>query len=1120
MTPSARFLLPVALTCLWAAAWPGFWAPVDAQRPQEPIVPPVITVPAGSAAVEQTSPGARPAAIIAVSFDGLGAGFEGPQGTAAVRNPSDNSLAVGPDHIVQTVNSKMAIFTKEGRRFDSTGRVLYGPVNTNNVFKGFGGTCEAMNNGDAVVRYDQLADRWLILMPIFRRAETRPDQPADWTEESRVYLSPPGRPGQPGPAAMLVAPPAAAAAPPGAAGADAQRGRGGQPGQAQAGSQPPSPQGPYAMCYAVSTGPDPFGPYYRYEFLRPLFPDYPRPAIWPDGYYVPTSTGDDPISDIIATQKHACVADRAKMLRGEPATEQCIVLNNVGFLNSADVDGRAAPPAGAPNVMMAAGGVQLRTQLEAAHIDTWQFHVDWSDPGKTAITGPVRIPVAPYRYLCGGQLTNCVPQPGTDRRLDAQGDKIMSRLVYRRIEDRESIVAVHSVNTSAGGGGVRWYEFRVDPQRRVSLFQQGTYAPDGLFRWMASPAMDGRGNIGIGYSFGGTPNYTGQRFAARLAGDPPGRLTLRESVLVEGEASQFAMRWEDYTQSAMDPVDDCTIWYVGDYLRKNATAYSTKIGAFRMPGCPAEGAAQASSSPRPAAAPSEPTQADRLRGAYGPFRSNNDLLSYDLDVRVDPVKRFISGTNTIRFRMLQDDTRIQLDLVANLAVDAITFGTRSLKYEREFNAVFVDFPERLKKGRVYEIAFRYSGSPAESGRFGGIAFRTDPAGRPWINTACQHIGASVWWPNKDQYRDEVEQMRLRVAIPSDLVDVSNGKFLGKTDLGDGYTRWDWHIQYPINNYGVSLNIGHYTRFTDEVDGQTLGFYCLPEHLDRARAQFAQAKTMMQAFQKYIGPYPFRKDGYKLIEVPYSGMEHQSAVTYGNRFANGYLERDWTGVGISTKFDFIIIHESAHEWFGNAVTASDVCDEWIHEAWGTYAEGIYVEHVFGKADALRYLNGYKGKVRNREPIVPPCGVNRVPPQDMYFKGALFLNTLRSVVDDDRRWWRIVRAYFDRFKHRTIATPDVVAFFNRETGRDLTPIFEQYLRHTAIPVLELKFPEAGGLVSYRWQADVRGFAMPVRVGLKEGWQTIRPTAEWQTMPTSLTKDQFEVATDLYFVTVDKQ
>jgi hypothetical protein len=340
------------------------------------------------------------------------------------------------------------------------------------------------------------------------------------------------------------------------------------------------------MCYAISVGPDPFGPYYRYEFLRPLFPDYPRPAVWIDGYYNPTSTGDNRISETIATEKHACVADRARMLKGEPATEQCLVINNVNFLNNADIDGKALPPAGAPNIMMAAGGTQLDKKLEDDVVDVWQFKVDGKDPSKTSVTGPTKIKVAPYRYLCDGQLTNCVPQPGTERRLDAQGDKIMARLVYRRVGNREMLVAVHSVNTSAGAGGVRWYEFSIDRSRNVTLRQQGTYAPDGFFRWMASPAIDKNGNIGIGYSFGGTPNFAGQRFAARLANDPPGALTLRETVLVEGEAAQTnTLRWEDYTQTAVDPSDDCTIWYVGDYLKKEAPSYSTKIGAFRMPGC-------------------------------------------------------------------------------------------------------------------------------------------------------------------------------------------------------------------------------------------------------------------------------------------------------------------------------------------------------------------------------------------------------------------------------------------------------------------------------------------------------------------------------------------------------
>jgi len=500
------------------------------------------------------------------SFDGLGAGFQGPQGTASLRNPSDNSLAVGPNHIFQIVNTRMAIFTKKGKQYDTTGKVLYGPVPTSTLFKGFGGACEAINNGDAVVRYDQVADRWLVVMPIFRRGAIRPDQPQPGRAGDPAQVSVPGQPGQPGPAVPLFVPP------PSPPEQQPQRGQGGQRNQ-------PGPQGPYSICYAISTGSDPFGSYYRYEFLRPLFPDYPRPAIWPDGYYIPTSTGDNVI------QKHACVVERAKMLKGEPASEQCVIIDDVNFLNNADIDGKELPPAGAPNIMMAAGGTQLKNDFEDDGIFAWNFHVDWRNPADTKITGPEKIAVAPYHYLCGGQLTNCVPQPGIERRLDAQGDKIMARLVYRRIGTRESLVAVHSVNTAAGGGGVRWYEFRIDAKRKIRLHQQGTYAPDGFFRWMASPAIDRLGNIGIGYSFGGTPNFAGQRFTGRRAGDPPGKLTLRETILVEGEGAQNAMRWEDYTQTAVDPSDDCTIWYVGDYLKKGETNYSSRIGAFRLPGC-------------------------------------------------------------------------------------------------------------------------------------------------------------------------------------------------------------------------------------------------------------------------------------------------------------------------------------------------------------------------------------------------------------------------------------------------------------------------------------------------------------------------------------------------------
>jgi aminopeptidase N len=515
--------------------------------------------------------------------------------------------------------------------------------------------------------------------------------------------------------------------------------------------------------------------------------------------------------------------------------------------------------------------------------------------------------------------------------------------------------------------------------------------------------------------------------------------------------------------------------------------------------------------------PPAPSRADILRGAYSQWRANNDLLSYDLDIRVDPDRKFISGKNTIRFRMLKEDTRIQLDLFANLNVDKILHNNTELKYTRELWTVYVDFPQPLKKGSVQTIEFYYSGTPQETGRFGGISFRKDPAGRHWITTACEGIGASIWWPNKDQQRDEVEQMQMHVAVPNGLMDVSNGRFMGKQDLGDGYTRWDWQISYPINNYNVSLNIGAYEHFGETLDDLAMDYYVLPENLDKARKQFAQARPMMEAFQKYFGEYPFRRDGYKLIEVPYSGMEHQSAVTYGNRFANGYLERDWTGVGVSLKFDFIIIHESGHEWFGNSITAADVSDQWIHEGWTTYAECVYVEALFGREDALKYTNGYKAKVRNQRPIITLPETNQTPGQDQYFKGALFLHTLRSVIDDDAKWWKMLRDYCQRFKYQNIMTTDVVRFYNQQSGKNLTPLFEQYLRHSALPVLELKF--ANGRVDYRWKADVKAFAMPVKVGRSAAWQTIRPTTQWQRMKTTITKDEFEVATDLYYIEVSR-
>jgi len=490
-------------------------------NPGTPPMTPPPPIPPAAVAIEQHAQGSRPAAMLIASFDGLGVGFTGPQDPKH-RAALDDSLAVGANHIVQVINGAgIAVYTKKGAKYDKTGTVLYGAVPSSTVFAGFGGPCETAHFGDVVVRYDQLADRWLYVMPIFQRIKDRPDEP-------------------------------------------------------------------WSVCYAVSKTPDPLGEYYRYEFRRKLFPDYPRPAIWPDGYYVPTSTGDTVI------QKHDCIVDRAKMLKGEAATEQCIVIDGVSFLNNADLDGTALPPRGAPNIMMAAGGAQLNGMSE--HDDKyfqddgmyyWKVHVDWQNPANTKAIGPTRIPVAPYHFLCNGQLSNCVPQPGTETRLDSQGDKLMQRLVYRNFGHHQSILAAHSIDSSPGkAGGVRWYEFRINRKGDPVLYQQSTYSPDGFYRWMPSGAMDRRGDIGIGYSFGGPPNFVGQRFAARLAHDPPGQLTLHETVLAVGEGvQQRGNRWEDYTTTVIDPSDDCTFWYIGDYFRKDAPAISTRIGAFQLPGC-------------------------------------------------------------------------------------------------------------------------------------------------------------------------------------------------------------------------------------------------------------------------------------------------------------------------------------------------------------------------------------------------------------------------------------------------------------------------------------------------------------------------------------------------------
>ena len=540
-----------------------------------------------------------------------------------------------------------------------------------------------------------------------------------------------------------------------------------------------------------------------------------------------------------------------------------------------------------------------------------------------------------------------------------------------------------------------------------------------------------------------------------------------------------------------------------------------------------------------APAPATPTRAEVLRGAYGPDRANNDLLSYHLTLRVDPVAKSIAGTNVVRFRMLADGNRIQLDLTDTLAIDSITQGADTLHATRDSGAVFIDFPHVLKKGIVYEIAVTYHGNPVAKGRFGGMSFETDPAGRPWIFTADEDDGCSIWFPCKDQWQDEPQEgVTLSISVPNALKDISNGRLVSTIPQADGYTQWNWHVSYPINSYDIALNIGAYEHFSDTYTSKlfpplTLDYYALPEDLAKAKVTFPQARGMLDAFEHYFGEYPFARDGYKLIQVPYAGMEHQSAVAYGNHFANGYLNRDWTGVGISPRFDFIIIHESGHEWFGNAVSAADRADMWIHEGWTTYLETLFVEFQYGRADAIKYTNGLIPKVRNRTPIVGESGVYADPPQDQYFKGALMLATLRSALalgfqggdgQGDAAWFADIKAFYQHFKYQNITTEQAVAWWNMTTHQNLTPFFNQYLRHTAIPALELCWlPDAPGAtthsVLYKWQADEPGFSLPIQAGDPAKYQTLRPTQQWQTLQTPLTKEQFQVATELFYVNVSK-
>jgi len=519
----------------------------------------------------------------------------------------------------------------------------------------------------------------------------------------------------------------------------------------------------------------------------------------------------------------------------------------------------------------------------------------------------------------------------------------------------------------------------------------------------------------------------------------------------------------------------------------------------------------------PLAAQRPYSRADSLRGSYtSPARAWWDVTFYDLHVAIGPADSSIRGRNGIGYRALQPGSELQVDLMQPLEIDSMIQDGQRVNYRREGNAFFATLPAPLPAGASGTLMVYYHGKPQPARRppwQGGFTWTSDSLGRPWVVTTDQGMGASVWWPNKDTQADEPDSQRVALTVPDSMQDVSNGRLRSTKKNADGTTTYEWFVTNPINNYAIAVAAGSYAHFAEVYRGEngdlTLDFWPLSYHLDTARVQFAQARPMLQCFEHWFGPYPWYADGYKLIEVPNNGMEHQSAVAYGNRYANGYQRRDASGTGLGLKWDFIIVHESAHEWFGNNLTTKDLADMWVHESFANYAEGLYTECLFGKEAGAAYIIGNRRGIRNDRPIVPDYGVNAQGSGDMYPKGGELLHTIRQLVGDDAKWRSILRGLNRTFWHRTVTGAEVQQYISKRAGKDFGKVFEQYLTTTKIPVFEYRFE--GDRLSYHWAEVVPGFAMPVRVALGEKHsRVLRPTEAWQTLrlkrpdPAALTVD----------------
>lgn len=512
------------------------------------------------------------------------------------------------------------------------------------------------------------------------------------------------------------------------------------------------------------------------------------------------------------------------------------------------------------------------------------------------------------------------------------------------------------------------------------------------------------------------------------------------------------------------------------------------------------------------------TREDTLRGSITKERKWWDLTFYHLDISVNPADSTITGKNKVMYKVLEEYDVMQIDLQPPLLLSKAVQDGSDLKIKHYGNAHFIHLEKEQRPGNINEIELHYGGKPRVAQRppwDGGITWGKDRNDKPFIASSCQGIGASVWWPCKDHMYDEPDSMLISVTVPEELVDVSNGRLREVEFNGNNTKTYHWFVSNPINNYGVNINVADYAHFSEKYQGEEgeldCDYYVIKYNLDKAKKQFKQVKPMLEAFEYWFGPYPFYEDGYKLVEVPYLGMEHQSSVTYGNGYQNGYRGRDLSGSGWGEKFDFIIIHESGHEWFANSITYRDVADMWIHESFTNYSESLFVEYHYGKQAGFEYVRGTRRNILNDRPIIGFYGVNHTGSGDMYSKGGNMLHTLRQIIDDDAKWRSILRGLNREFYHQTVTSQQIENYISNKTGRDLLSFFDQYLRDTRIPVFEYSIKE--NELSFRWNNCVNNFDMPLKITVSGAEKWIYPSKRWKTIKLDLKNTDLAVDPDFY-------